>query len=394
MVPQRMRTQVVIVGAGPSGLVLARLLGAEGIETVILEARDRAYVEQRVRAGVLEPGTVDLLRECGMDDRLRREGLPQAGFDLRFDGRSHHIPVAELSGRRMTIYGQNELVKDLIAAWLDDGDPLLFEAQVVQLHDIDSNRPWVTYRHEGADQRLDCDVIAGCDGFHGVSRPSIPPDVLRVFERVYPFAWLGILAGVSPSSDELVYTRHERGFALLTLRSPELSRLYVQCEPTEDVAAWSDDRVWTELRTRLATDNGFELREGPVLEKGITHLRSFVADPMQYGRLFLAGDAAHIVPPTGAKGLNMALADVRVLGAALVAFFTKRDEDGLRTYTETCLRRVWRMQQFSWSMTSLLHRFPGDDAFQRHLQTSQLNSIVASRATAMSLAETYVGLNP
>jgi len=388
-----MRTQVAIIGAGPAGLALGRLLCAHGIASVILEARDRTYVEQRVRAGVLEPGTVDLMAQCGVDERLRREGMVQPGFDLRFAGRSHHVPVAELTGREMTVYGQGELVKDLIQARLDDGDPLHFETHDVALHDVVAERPHVTYRHEGKQRRLDCDFVAGCDGFHGVSRASIPVDRLRVFERVYPFAWLGILAAVAPSSHELVYTRHEHGFALLTLRSPSISRLYVQCEPSANIAEWPDERVWAELRTRLATEDGFDLREGPVLEKGVTQLRSFVAEPMQYGRLFLAGDAAHIVPPTGAKGLNMALADVKVLGAALGAFYGNGNESGLSTYSEACLRRVWRMQHFSWLMTSLLHRFPGDDAFQRRLQTSQLETIVRSRVAAKSLAENYIGLD-
>jgi len=388
------RTQVAIIGAGPSGLTLGRLLTLRGISTTILEARDRPYVEQRVRAGVLEPGTVELMARCGVDGRLRREGMVQQGFDLRFNCQSHHVPVTELTGQSMTVYGQSELVKDLIQARLADGEPLHFEVGQVELHDIDRERPWITYRHGGAEHRLDCDLIVGCDGFHGVSRSYIPPTLRRLYEHRYPFAWLGILAAVPPSSHELVYTRHERGFALLTLRTPEISRLYVQCEPDEDLSEWPDERIWSELRTRLETDSGFELREGPVLEKGILQLRSYVVEPMQYGRLFIAGDAAHIVPPTGAKGLNMALADVRELEAGISSLLLDHDELRLSQYSATCLRRIWRMQQFSWLMTSLLHRFPGEDAFQRRLQAVQLDHVVTSRPAARSLVENYIGREP
>ena len=391
----QVRTQVAIVGAGPAGLVLGRLLKAHGVESVILEARDRAYVEQRVRAGLLEPGTVDVLAECGVDERLRREGMPQDGFDLRFGGRSHHVPVGELSGgRRMVVYGQSEVVKDLIAARLDDGDPLLFEAEALAVDDVEGPRPVVTYRHKGREERLECDVVAGCDGFHGICRRTVPPEALRIYEHVYPFSWLGILARVPPSSDELVYTRHEDGFALLTLRTPEISRLYVQCVPDADLAEWPDERIWAALHERLATGDGFRLIEGPVLEKGVTQMRSVVAEPMQHGRLFLAGDAAHIVPPTGAKGLNLAVADVRVLGAALGAFFRRDDESALRSYSETCLRRVWRTQRFSWLMTSLLHRFPHHDDFERRLQLARLQHIVDSPRMASALVESYLGAYP
>jgi p-hydroxybenzoate 3-monooxygenase len=388
-----MRTQVAIIGAGPAGLVLGRLLSAAGVTSVILEARERGYVEQRVRAGLLEPGTVDVFAECGVDERLRREGMPQDSFDLRFDDSSHRVNVAELTGRGMTVYGQSEVVKDLISARLDEGAPLMFEAQV-RLHDVDSAAPWVSYRQGGEERRLDCDIVAGCDGFHGVSRTAIPRDKLRVVEHVYPFSWLGILAQVPPSSNELVYTRHEDGLALLTLRTPELSRLYVQCASDERLDEWQDDRVWATLRERLATDAGFQLQEGPVLEKGFTHLRSFVAEPMQHGRLFLAGDAAHIVPPAGAKGLNLAVADVKVLGAALAAFFANGDESGLNAYSATCLRRVWQTQRFSWFMTSLLHRFPGADEFERRLQLAQLEQIVNSPDTQMSFVNSYIGVYP
>lgn len=392
--PATSSTQVAIIGAGPAGLALGRLLKGRGIESTILESRARGYVEQRVRAGVLEPGTVELLAGCGLDARLRREGMLQRGIDLRFNRASHHVPVAELTGRPMTVYGQSEIVKDLIRARVEDGDPLHFEVEHVQLHDIASSRPWVTYRHGGSRHRLDCELIAGCDGFHGVTRQHIPADIRRMYEHRYPFSWVGILADVPSSSDELVYTRHERGFALLTLRTPEISRLYVQCQPEDDLADWPDERVWEELHVRLETDSGFELREGPVLEKGITQLRSYVIEPMQFGRLFIAGDAAHIVPPTGAKGLNMALADVRELDEAIGAFLLDGEASKLEQYSARCLRRIWRTQQFSWLMTSLLHRFPDADAFQHQLQTAELEHIVASRGAARSFAERYIGAEP
>jgi p-hydroxybenzoate 3-monooxygenase len=389
-----MRTQVAIIGAGPAGLVLGRLLSAAGVESVILEARDRTYVEQRVRAGLLEPGTVDVLAQCGVGGRLHREGMPQDRFDLRFSGRSHRVEVAELTGRRMTVYGQSEVVKDLIAARLDEGAPLLFEAEDVRLHDVDNASPHVTFRHDGGEQRLDCDFVAGCDGFHGVSRSAIAPDRLRVVEHLYPFSWLGILAQIAPPANELVYTRHDDGLALLTLRTPERTRLYIQCAADDQLENWPEERIWQTLRQRLATDDGFELRDGPVLEKGFTHLRSFVAEPMQYGRLFLAGDAAHIVPPAGAKGLNLAIADVKALGAALTSFFASGDETLLGSYSATCLRRVWQTQRFSWFMTSLLHRFPGADEFERRLQVAQLEQIVTSPETQMSFVNSYLGVYP
>jgi p-hydroxybenzoate 3-monooxygenase len=389
-----MRTQVAIIGAGPAGLVLGRLLSAAGVESVILEARDRTYVEQRVRAGLLEPGTVDVLAQCGVGGRLHREGMPQDRFDLRFNGRSHRVEVAELTGRRMTVYGQSEVVKDLIAARLDERAPLLFEAEDVRLHDVDSASPHVTFRHDGGEQRLDCDFVAGCDGFHGVSRSAIAPDRLRVVEHLYPFSWLGILAQIAPPANELVYTRHDDGLALLTLRTPERTRLYIQCAADDQLENWPEERIWQTLRQRLATDDGFELRDGPVLEKGFTHLRSFVAEPMQYGRLFLAGDAAHIVPPAGAKGLNLAIADVKALGAALTSFFASGDETLLGSYSATCLRRVWQTQRFSWFMTSLLHRFPGADEFERRLQVAQLEQIVTSPETQMSFVNSYLGVYP
>jgi p-hydroxybenzoate 3-monooxygenase len=388
----RTRTQVAIVGAGPAGLTLGHLLHLEGIDTVILEGRSRDYVEARIRAGVIEHGIVDLLNEMGAGERLRNEGLVHHGIELQFDGVRHRIPLSDLTGgRAIVIYGQTELVKDLIQLRLETGRPLHFEVEDVSVHDLECERPYVRYRHEGRNEELACDVIAGCDGFHGICRPSIPPGVLSEFSREYPFGWLGILAAVAPSNDELVYAHHDRGFALLSLRSPDLSRLYVQCRPDEDLAAWPESRIWEELQARLGLD-GWTLAEGPILEKGVTGMRSYVCEPMHYGRLFLAGDAAHIVPPTGAKGLNLALHDVRVLAEALVEWSRSGSTAGLDAYTDTCLRRVWRAEHFSWWMTQMLHRPEGRDPFDVRLQLSQLRYVTTSDAAAKSLAENYVGL--
>jgi p-hydroxybenzoate 3-monooxygenase len=386
------RTQVAIIGAGPAGLTLGRLLENEGIEAVILEARTRDYVEHRIRAGVLEQGTVDLLTDAGVGDRMQREGLVHHGIELRFDGEGHRIPLSDLAGGKViVIYGQTEVVKDLIAARVETGAPLRFEVEDVSVHDVETDAPSVRFRHEGAAHELRCDVIAGCDGFHGVSRQAVPPERLRVFDREYPFAWLGILAEAPPASEELVYTRHERGFALASLRSPELARLYIQVRPDETLEEWPDERIWEEMRTRFATSGDWELNEGPVLDRLIAPMRSFVAEPMRHGRLFLAGDAAHIVPPTGAKGLNLAIADVRVLAEALVDFYRRGDAAGLDAYSENCLRRVWRAQHFSWWMTSMLHVAEGDP-FGAQLMRSQLDYVVRSEAAATTLAENYVGL--
>jgi p-hydroxybenzoate 3-monooxygenase len=387
------RTQVGIVGAGPAGLVLSHLLQREGIESVVLEDRSREYVEKRVRAGVLEQGTVDLLTELGLADRLHREGLVHQGIELRFDGQGHRIPFEELAeGRAITIYGQQEVVKDLIAARLDAGGPLLFEVDDVSVHDVDSDEPSIRFTHEGTEKEIRCDAIAGCDGFHGVCRPSVPDGVLSFNQLDYPFAWLGILAQVAPSTEELIYAPHERGFALHSLRSPELSRLYIQCDPEDSIEEWPDQRIWEELHMRLARDDGWTLNEGPVIEKTIAPLRSFVALPMQYGRLYLAGDAVHIVPATGAKGLNLAVADVQVLGEALARYLKGGDDSLLDAYSDACLRRVWRVQHFSWWMTWMLHRFPDDDGFRRGLRRAQLEYVCSSRAAAATLAENYVGL--
>jgi p-hydroxybenzoate 3-monooxygenase len=388
-----MDTQVGIVGAGPAGLLLSHLLARQGIESVVLEARSRDYVEARVRAGVLEQTTVDLLDEAGVSDRLHREGLVHEGVELRFDGRGHRIDLSELTGgRTITVYGQQEVVKDLIAARLDADGELLFEVDDVSVQGLDGEHPSIRFSREGSEEELRCDVVAGCDGFHGVCRATIPEGVLSVYEREYPFAWLGILAEVAPSSEELIYCHHDRGFALHSMRSPQVTRLYLQCAPDEDVDAWPDERIWDELQTRLATDDGWTLEEGPIVEKGITPMRSFVVEPLRHGRLFLAGDAAHIVPPTGAKGLNLAAADVRVLSEALEAWYARGDASGLDAYSDTCLRRVWRVQHFSWWMTSMLHRFEGDDPFESRLQRSQLRYVCSSRAAATTLAENYVGL--
>jgi p-hydroxybenzoate 3-monooxygenase len=383
------RTQVAIVGAGPAGLLLARLLDEAGIESVVLESRSRDYVERRIRAGLLEQGSVALLESAGVADRLHREGIVHRGLHLQFDGERHRIELSELAdGATITIYGQTEVVKDLIARRLSDELPLLFEVDGVELDGIETAKPRVRFRHAGEQRELECDVIAGCDGFHGVCRPAIE-GALTSFSRDYPLAWLGILAAVAPSSDELVYARHERGFALLTLRTPELSRLYLQCAPQERIEEWPDDRIWQELQRRVALD-GWTLNEGPVLEKAITGMRSFVCEPMQRGRLFLAGDAAHIVPPTGAKGLNLALADVGVLARALIEWYRGGDDGGLSGYSRRCLGRVWRAEQFSYWMTSMLHTF--GDAFDERLASSQLRQVVSSQAAARTLAENYVGL--
>jgi p-hydroxybenzoate 3-monooxygenase len=387
-----MRTQVCIVGEGPAGLTLARLLELAGIETVVLEDRSRDHVEHRIRAGVLEQRTADLLVEAGVGARMQREGIVHHGIELQFEGERHRIPLSDLAdGRTIVIYGQTEVVKDLVAARLESGLPLLFEVDDVSVQALESDRPIVRFRHGSEELELECDAIAGCDGFHGVCRPSIPEGVLSSYSREYPFGWLGILAEVAPSNDELVYAHHERGFALLSLRSPELSRLYLQCSPEEDLDEWPDERIWAELQTRLGIE-GWTLAEGPILEKGVTGMRSFVVEPMQYGRLYLAGDAAHIVPATGAKGLNLAVADVRLLAEALVSWYRTGDDALLAAYSANCLVRVWRAEHFSWWMTSMLHRLPGGDPFDLKLQLSQLRYVTTSEAAARSLAENYVGL--
>jgi p-hydroxybenzoate 3-monooxygenase len=387
------KTQVGIIGAGPSGLLLSHLLHLKGIDSVILEARSRKYVEERVRAGVLEQGTVDLLCDTGLGDRLRREGLVHHGIELRFDGRGHRIALSDITGgRSIWIYGQREVVKDLIDARLEAQGTIHFEVDGVNPSGIDSDSPALNYQKDGREYELNCDFIAGCDGFHGVSRESIPAGVLRTYHHVYPFGWLGILAAVAPSTEELIYAYHERGFALHSLRSPEISRLYLQVEPDEDINNWPDDRIWEELGIRMATDDGWSLKTGPIIEKGITPMRSFVVEPMQHGRLFLAGDAAHIVPATGAKGLNLAVHDVHKLAEAFIAWYREGSNELLEQYSTNCLDRVWRVQDFSSFMSLMLHRYSDDDGFRGRLQRAQLEYICSSEAASRSLAENYVGL--
>jgi p-hydroxybenzoate 3-monooxygenase len=388
-----MRTQVAIIGAGPAGLLLSHLLHLRDIDSVVLEIQSRKHVEERIRAGVLEQGTVDLLVESGVGGRLTREGLVHHGLELRFGGHGHRIDLSELTGgRAITVYAQQEVIKDLIEARLAAGGKVRFEVEDVDVRDFATFAPKVHYRKDGAAHELACDFVAGCDGFRGVCRGSVPPDALTAYEQNYPFAWLGILAETPPVSRELIYCHHERGFALFTMRTTRLSRLYLQCAPDEDIANWPDERIWRELQVRLGNHGGLVLREGPVLQKGITAVRSFVAEPMQHGRLFLAGDAAHIVPPTGAKGLNLAVADVRVLARALADFYASGRTERLDRYSEACLRRVWRVQRFSWWMTSLLHRFPDAGPLRQRMQAAELDYLASSRAAMTALAENYVGL--
>ena len=387
-----MRTQVGIIGAGPAGLFLSLLLHRAGVESVVLEAHTRSYVEGRVRAGVLEQHTIDLMADLGVDDRLRREGMVERALDFRYSGKLIHLDFASLTGgRTATVYGQQEVVKDLINARLATGEPLLFEAEAVAVDGVDSERPVIRYQHNDAEATLECDFIAGCDGFHGVSRPAIPERAITAYDRIYPFSWIGILSE-SPPIREMTYANHERGFALASRRSPKLARLYVQTKPGEGVEDWPDARIWDELHIRLGDRDRSEIKEGRVIQKGINNLRAFVADPMQFGRLFLAGDAAHIVPPAGAKGLNLAVADVRVLAHGLIEFFRTSSTDRLDRYSETCLLRVWKIVRFSNFLTSLLHRFDTHTPFDRRVQLSELDYLANSRAAQVTVAENYVGL--
>ena len=388
-----MQAQVGIIGSGPAGLLLGQILHLQGISTVILERRSRSHVEGRIRAGVLEQGTVDLLREAQVAQRLDREGLVHGGIELSFAGSRHHIDFRALTGGKcVTIYGQTEVTKDLINARLAEGAPILFDVEDVTIHDFESARPSIRYREAGQQRELSCDFVAGCDGFHGVCRQSVPQHALSTFERVYPFAWLGILSDTNPVADELIYAHHERGFALFSMRSATRSRLYVQCAPDEQLDAWPDDRIWEELRLRLGGEAASRLESGPSLEKSVTPMRSFVAEPMRFGRLFLAGDAAHIVPPTGAKGLNLAASDVRYLARALIAFYGSGSETLIESYSADCLRRIWKAERFSWWMTSLLHRFPGRNPFDDRVQLAELDYVTGSTAATTALAENYVGL--
>jgi p-hydroxybenzoate 3-monooxygenase len=387
-----MKTQVSIVGAGPAGLLLAHLLRLQGIDSVVIETRRREYVESRIRAGVLEQGSVNTLIESGVGERLQQQGLVHHGIELSFSGRRHRINMHELTGgRSITVYGQTEVVKDLIKARLAATAPLYFEVTETSIHDFETESPRISFHHDGQQHEIESDFIAGCDGFHGICRPAII-DRLQVFERSYPFGWLGILAESKPPSEELIYCHHERGFALFSMRTPNITRLYIQCAPDDDIANWSDERIWEELATRLHAGGDIDLKEGPILQKGITPMRSFVVEPMQWGRLFLAGDAAHIVPPTGAKGMNLAIADVRVLARALAHYYQSGQRESLDAYSATCLRRVWRAEYFSWWMTSVLHRFPDATPFQQKLQLAELDYVTSSRAAATSLAENYSGL--
>lgn len=388
-----MKTQVGIVGGGPAGLLLSHLLHLNGIESVVLEARDRETLETEIRAGVLEQQTADLLRETGVGERMDAEGAVHGGIYLQFDGRREHLDFRGLTGgRAITVYGQHEVVKDLIAARLEAGGQLLFGAEAVGFEGLETDRPGVRFRKDGIEEELLCDFAVGTDGFHGPSRKAVPDDARTEYERRYPFGWFGILVEAPPSTDELIYCLHERGFALVSTRSPEIQRMYFQCDPNDDVANWSDDRIWTEMHARLTTDDGWTVTEGRITSKNIVQMRSFICEPMRHGRLFLAGDSAHIVPPTGAKGMNLAVADIRVLTRGLTEFYDSGRTGLLDSYSETCLDRVWKTSRFSWWMTSMLHRFEGDDAFGHRLQVAELDYVTSSRAAATTLAENYTGL--
>lgn len=386
-----MKTQVVIVGAGPAGLLLSHLLHLGGVDSVVIETRSRQEIEATIRAGVLEQGTVDLLVDSRVGERLQREGFVHEGIILRFAGRSHRIALTELTGRAITVYAQHEVIKDLVKVRLDAGGKILFEVKNAALYDLDSPAPQVRFHRAGKVHEIEAQFVAGCDGFHGVSRPSIPSRHRQEFARSYPFGWFGILVEAPPSTAELIYAHHERGFALVSTRSPQIQRLYFQCDPQDDLKAWPDARIWDELHARLANAEGWKLDEGRIFQRGIIAMRSFVVEPMRYGRLFLAGDAAHIVPPTGAKGLNLAVNDVRVLSSALVQYFKSKDEQALKGYSATALKRVWRAEHFSWWMTSMLHRFHDGTPFQHRLQLAELDYVVNSKAKALTLAENYVG---
>ncbi len=387
-----MKTQVAIIGAGPAGLLLGHLLRAEGVDCIVIERASSSHVLGRIRAGVLERTTTDLLERLGIDERLKLEGLLEEGFCLADGERLIRIDTFGLTGKHVIVYGQTEVTRDLMDAAPNRGLELIYEAQNVQLHDIESDAPFVTYLKDGVQHRIDARFIAGCDGFHGPTRRAIPAKVAREFERVYPFGWLGILADVPPCHSELIYANHARGFALASMRSKTRSRYYVDVPLTESIEEWSDERLWDELAVRLGPEAAAHIVRGPSLEKSIAPLRSYVFEPMQYGSLFLAGDAAHIVPPTGAKGLNLAASDVAYLSEALIAFFKRGDDAGIAGYSAKALARVWKSERFSWSLTKLMHRFPEDSAFERKMQVAELEYISSSRAAQTSIAENYVGL--
>jgi len=386
-----MRTQVAIIGAGPAGLLLSHLLHLNGIESMVLESRSRAEIEATIRAGVLEQGSMDILNDAGVGARMRAEGALHHGVEFAFGGRRHRIDLTELTGKAITVYPQHEVIIDLVAARLAAGGQILFETSEVALDGTDGARPSVAFVHRGEAQRIEADFVIGCDGFHGVSRPAIPSSLRQDFQRTYPFGWFGILVESAPSSNELIYAQHERGFALVSTRSPTVQRLYFQCDPKDHVDNWSDDRIWAELHGRLENDDGWKLNEGRIFQKGIIGMRSFVCAPMRSGRLFLAGDAAHIVPPTGAKGMNLAISDVKILAQALDDFYKKGSETGLDGYSEAALKRIWRAEYFSWWMTRMLHTFADASPFERQVQRAELENVVASRAMSMALAENYVG---
>ncbi|GAB6404142.1 4-hydroxybenzoate 3-monooxygenase [Pseudomonas sp. NPDC088885] len=388
-----MKTQVAIIGSGPSGLLLGQLLQRAGIDNIIIERKNPEYILSRIRAGVLEQGTVDLLREAGVSDRMEKEGLVHDGFKIAFDGRSEHINLKSLTGgKTVMVYGQTEVTRDLIDARSQAGGITIYDADEVTPHDMKTDSPYVTCIKNGEVVRIDCDYIAGCDGFHGISRQSIPAENLKIYERVYPFGWLGVLADTPPVDDELIYARHERGFALCSMRSPTRTRYYVQVDAEEKVEDWSDERFWTELKSRLPEEVAARLQTGPSIEKSIAPLRSFVVEPMQYGRLFLLGDAAHIVPPTGAKGLNLAASDVSTLYRILIKVYKEGRTEFVERYSQICLKRVWKAERFSWWMTSMLHNFPGTDDFSQRIQQTELDYFVSSEVGKKSMAENYVGL--
>jgi p-hydroxybenzoate 3-monooxygenase len=385
------KTRIGIIGAGPAGLMLSHLLHQNGIESVVLESRSRDYVENRIRAGILEYEVAELMRATGLGERMDTVGSRHDGTNFLVNGELHHIDFEKLTGKHVMLYSQHEVVRDLIAARLAAGGEILFEATDVAVHDITTDKPFITYTHDGAARRLDCDIIAGCDGFHGICRQSFPDGMIVEYDREYPFGWLGILAEAPPSKDELIYANHKNGFSLLSMRSPTISRLYLQCAPDEPIESWPDDRIWEELAVRLKHD-GFSLNTGKIFQKSVTAMRSYVAEPMQTGRLFLAGDAAHIVPPTGAKGLNSAIADVAIMARAIEAFVLRHDAEPLNHYTQTCLRRIWQIERFSWWMTSMMHKFDGHGPFDARMQTAELDYILNSSAGQVTLAENYVGL--
>lgn len=386
-----MRTQVAIIGAGPAGLLLSHLLHLDGIESIVLESRTRDDIESTIRAGVLEQGTMDILHQTGVGGRMRAEGALHEGFELMFGGRRHRIDLRALTGKAITVYAQHEVIKDLVAARVAAGGRLLFGVRHVAIHDVASERPSVSFEHGGEAARIDADFVIGCDGSQGVARPGMPQRGRTDHQRIYPFGWFGILVESAPSAAELIYARHERGFALVSTRSPTVQRLYFQCDPRDHVDNWSDDRIWAELHARLENRDGWRVNEGPIFQKNIIGMRSFVSTPMQSGRLFLAGDAAHIVPPTGAKGLNLAVGDVKLLAQGLEQFYRRGSDEALARYTEEALKRIWRAEYFSWWMTSMLHTFADASSFQREVQRAELENVVASRALATALAENYVG---